>query len=330
MILGSALQTAYSLVNAFWVGKRLGTESLAAVTVSQPVIFVTIAAAAGLTLATNILIAQYYGARNYERIKEVVQTSAVLVAGVSLALLALGLTFAPYLLRMVDTPANIFPAALSYLRVIFWTLPLSFGIFLIASMLRGIGDSKTPVYFQAVSVLANAILDPLLMFGYLGLPRLGLNGTAYASIIAQAAAMVALLLYVPRNRPLVMPDWRRPRIHLSTAWTLFEIGGPSMLQQSMVSLSMLFIVKFVSQFGSDVDAAFGAAIRIDSVAFLPALTVGMAISTIAGQNIGAGKLGRVREAFRWGVLLGGGISLVIMLLVVSFPGFFLRAFLPGQ
>ncbi len=287
MVVGSALQTAYSLVNAFWVGKRLGTEALAAVTVSQPVIFVMIAAAGGLTLATNILLAQYYGARNYDRIKGVVQTSTVLVVGVSVILLALGLIFSPRLLHLVDTPADVFPLALSYLRVIFWTLPLSFGLFLIASMLRGIGDSKTPVYFQAVSVVVNAILDPLLMFGYFGFPRLGLNGTAYATIIAQAAAVLALLIFLPGHRPLVMPDWRRLRIHLDTAWALFEIGAPSMVQQSMVSLSMVFIVRFVSHFGSNVDAAFGAAIRVDSVAFLPALTIGMAISTLAGQNIGA-------------------------------------------
>ena len=330
MVVGSALQTSYSLVNGFWVGRQLSPASLAAVTVSQPVIFVTIAAAGGLTLATNILVAQYYGGRNYERIKSVVQTSTVLVVGVSLLLLLLGLLLSAPLLRAMDTPASIFPAALSYLRVIFWTLPLSFGLFLISSMLRGIGDSKTPVYFQAVSVVINAILDPLLMFGYFGFPRLGLNGTAYATILAQGVAVVALMLYLPGHRPLVMPDWRRLRVHFDTALTLFRIGGFSMVQQSMVSLSMVFIVKFVSRFGADVDAAFGAAIRLDSVAFLPALTIGMAISTLAGQNIGARRLDRVRETFRWGVLLSGGVSLAIMLVVISFPQVFLHAFLPSQ
>ncbi len=327
MVAGSALQTAYSLVNAFWVGRRLGTDALAAVTVSQPVIFVMIAAAGGLTLATNILIAQYYGAKNWERIKEVVQTSAVLVGAVSCVLLALGIALTPFLLRAIDTPANIFAMAASYLRIIFWTVPLSFGIFLISSMLRGIGDAKTPVYFQAVSVVVNAVLDPLLMFGYLGFPRLGLNGTAYATILAQVAAMVALLVYMPSRRPVVMPDWRHPRLHLQTVRALFLIGAPSMLQQSMVSLSMVFIVKFVSAFGSQVDAAFGAAIRIDSLAFLPALTIGMAISTIAGQNIGAGRLERVREAFRWGVLISGGISAIIALAALLYPTAFLHLFL---
>ena len=330
MVAGNALQTAYGLVNGFWVGQRLGPHALAAVTVSQPVIFVTISAAAGLTLATNILIAQYYGARNWERIKGVVQTSAVLIMGISAMLVGVGLTLAPHLLRAVDTPPDIFPAALSYLRIMFWTLPLTFAVFLIGSMLRGIGDSKTPVYFQAVSVGVNAVLDPLLMFGYLGLPKLGLNGTAWATIVAQTAAVVALLIFVPGHRPLVMPDWRRPRMHLGTVRTLVVVGIPSMVQQSSVSFSMIFIVKFVSQFGSNVDAAFGAGLRLDGVAFLPALTIGMAISTIAGQNIGAGRLDRVREAFRWGVVLSGGVSLAIMLAVLCFPRLLLHAFLPSR
>ena len=101
-------------------------------------------------------------------------------------------------------------------------------------MLRGIGDSKTPVYFLVVSVLVNIVLDPLLMFGWLGLPKLGLNGTAYATIFSQAVAIVALMLYVPKRRPLVMPELRQRSMDLPTVWLLTEIGFPSMLQQTVV------------------------------------------------------------------------------------------------
>ena len=331
MLAGSALQTAYSFVNAFWVGKRLGAGALAAVTVSQPVIFVTIAAAAGLTLATNILIAQYYGARDWDRLKRVVQTSAVFATAVGLVLLALGLTFARELLLLINTPGDVFAASLGYLRIVLWTLPLTFWLFLIGAMLRGIGDSRTPVYFQTVSVLLNTVLDPILMFGWLGFPRLGLNGTAWATIFSQAAAVVALMLYVPKRRPLVMPQLRPRRMDLQTTWLLIEIGFPSMVQQSVVSVSMLVIVSLVSRFGSLTDAAFGAGLRIDSVAFMPAITIGLAVSTLAGQNLGAGKLERVREVFRWGLLLSGGISLVIAVLAASFPTYCLRIFIndPG-
>lgn len=327
MLAGSVLQVAYSLVNAFWVGKFLGTSALAAVTVSQPVIFVLIAVAAGLTLATNILIAQSVGAHRWERVKEAVQTSIILVGGISLFFLAIGMVLVKQLLSFVNTPPDIFPMASTYLRIFLWTLPFTFGIFLLGSMLRGIGDSQTPVYFQTVSVVLNAILDPLLMFGKLGLPALGLNGTAWATIISQVIAVVALVIYVARARPLVSPDWGHLRIDGATAGALLTLGLPTMVQQSVVSVSLLGITRLVSSFGTVADAAFGAAIRIDNVAFLPALTIGMAVSTIAGQNVGAGAFQRVRATFWWGLLLSGGISLVIALLAITIPDFFLRAFL---
>ena len=189
MLAGSVLQTAYSLVNAFWVGKYLGTNALAAVTVSFPAIFVLVALGAGLTIATNILIAQYVGAREWEKLKDVVQTSIIVVVFLSMAFLALGLGYASVILRVVGTPADVFPIALGYIRIYFWTLPFGFGIFLIGAMLRGIGDSRTPLYFQAGAVVLNAMLDPLLIFGVAGFPKLGLNGTAFASIIVQALAV---------------------------------------------------------------------------------------------------------------------------------------------
>ena len=167
----------------------------------------------------------------------------------------------------------------------------------------------------------------MLIFGLLGLPRLGLNGTAYASIISQAAVVIGLIIYIPRRRPLVSADWRHLRIDWPTAWLLIRIGFPAMIQQSVVSVSLIFIVTFVSAFGANADAAFGAAIRIDQVAFLPALVIGMAVSTLSGQNIGAQQYDRVRQTFWWGILLSGGISFGISILALSIPYVFLRAFL---
>lgn len=327
MLAGGLLQTAYSLINAFWVGKFLGTIALAAVTVSMPAVFVLIGAAGGLTLAANILVAQYYGARQWARIRDVVQTATALIGGASLVLLLAGFILAEHLLQLMSTPRAVLPLAVGYLRIFLWTMPLMFGIFLIGSLLRGIGDSSTPVYFQAASVALNTILDPLLMFGWLGLPRLGVIGTAWASIIAQIAALTGLLIYVPRRRALVAPQWNRISLDPAIAWLLVRIGLPAMVQQSVVSVSLLVIVTLVNRFGKDTVAAFGAAVRIDQVAFLPALTIGAAVATLAGQNIGARRFARAQQAFRWALLLSGAISGVITFTVVSIPGVVLRAFL---
>ena len=327
MLAGSVMQTLYSLINAFWVGRYLGTNALAAVTVSFPAIFVLIAVGAGLTLGSNILIAQYVGAREFEKVKDVVQTSVLMVAGLVVIFLALGLSFSGPLLRLMRTPLEVYPFALRYINIYYWTLPFGFALFLMSAFLRGIGDSRTPLYFQAVAIGINTVLDPLLMFGLLHLPRLGLNGTAYASIIAQAFAAAGLWIYIPRRRALVSPEWRYLRMTLHTAWLLVRVGLPSMVQQSVVSVSLLFIVAFVSAFGANADAGFGAALRIDQIAFLPALTIGMAVSTLSGQNIGAYKYERVRAVFRWGLVISGGISLAISVTVMAFPQIILRAFL---
>ena len=330
MLAGSALQTAYSFINAVWVGKFLSENALAAITVSMPIFFMNTALAGGLTLAANVLTAQCAGAQDWKRLRSVVQNSFILITAISLALTVIGIALAGPLLRAMNTPPEILPAATSYLRIFLWTLPFSFSIFLIGSLLRGIGDSKTPLYFQAVSLVLNAVLDPLLMFGLLGLPRLGLNGTAVASLIAQCVAVIALWIYAARRRPVVMPDFRQLKLEAATARQLIVVGLPSAAQQSVVSFSMFFLVTFVSAFGASADAAFGAGLRIDAVAFLPALTIGMAVSSLAGQNIGARQYDRVKEVFKWGALLSGGISLCIGLVVFAAPAVFLKAFINNQ
>ena len=326
MLAGNFLQVAFSLVNGFWVGKRLGPDALAAVTVSQPVVFVFIAMAAGLTLGANILVAQDAGAKDWARLQRVVQTSYVLIGTLSFFFLALGLWNIDGLLSFMHTDPGIYRAAAGYLRVFLWTLPFSFWLFLISSVLRGIGDSRSPVYFQVAAVLINGILDPLLMFGWLGFPKLGLVGTAWATLIAQGIGVLGLLIFVARKRPLVNPDWRHFNFDIPTAGLLLFIGFPSMIQQSVVSVSMVGIVRYVSQFGIPADAAFGAALRIDSVAFMPAITMGMAASTMAGQNIGVRCFNRVRQTFGWGALMSVGISALIMLVAMLAPQVLLRAF----
>ncbi|MDD3926352.1 MAG: MATE family efflux transporter [bacterium] len=326
MLAGSALQTAYSFINAIWVGQYLGKADLAAITVSFPVIFVLMSLAGGLTLATNILMSQYCGAKNDLQMRKVVQSSIPLIGSMSLLLLIVGEIFAPHILQAMDTPPEVLLLAVPYLRIFLIALPFAFGVFLVSSMLRGIGDSTTPLYFQTVSVVLAAALDPLLMFGWLGFPRLGLNGTAWASVITQIGTVVAIYVYLHRKRSPVSPDWRRLNMDRETTLHTFKIGIPSALQQSLVSVSMVFIISMVNRFGANATAAFGAASRIDQLVILPAQTLSMAISTLSGQNIGAGKLPRVSQVFRWGVLISIGLTLVPSVLALTTPHWLLRIF----
>ncbi|MDC0711094.1 MATE family efflux transporter [Stigmatella sp. ncwal1] len=326
MLLGSFLQTAYSFVNAIWVGQYLGTSALAAVTVSFPIVFVLFAIGMGLTLATNILVSQSYGARRMDELRKAVDSSTVLMVSLGIVFTILGELFAPSVLRAMDTPPEILDASIHYLRIFLLSLPLGFSLFLIRSLLQGVGDSKTPLYFQFGSVLLAAALDPVLMFGWLGFPKLGLNGTAWATVFSQLVSLTALITYLRAKKVPVAPSW--PRFdHLGPiTWKTLRIGLPSAVQQSLVSIGMVFVTGIVNGFGEVSTAAFGAASRIDQIAFLPAMTFGMAISTLAGQNLGAGRQDRIREIFLWGCLFSGGITLIITAVTVSVPGALLRIF----
>ncbi|WP_044191577.1 MATE family efflux transporter [Hyalangium minutum] len=326
MLVGSFLQTAYSFVNAIWVGQFLGTAALATVTVSFPVIFVLAAIGMGLTMATNILVSQNYGAKRMDALRQVVDSSTVLIYSLAIVLTVLGELLAPSILRAMDTPEDIFEPSVSYLRVFLLTLPFSFGVFVIRSMLQGVGDSKTPLYFQVGSLLATTALDPVLMFGWLGLPKLGLVGTAWASLVSQIGLLLALIVWLRRKKSPVAPAW--PRLsHLGpVTWQTLRIGLPSSVQQSFISIGIVLVTGIVNGFGEVATAAFGAASRIDQIAFMPAMTFGMAISTLAGQNLGAGHHHRVKEIFWWGCLFSGGITLIISVVAVLFPEALLRIF----
>ncbi|MHB9134197.1 MAG: MATE family efflux transporter [Armatimonadota bacterium] len=326
MLAGSALQTAYSFINAIWVGQQLGVSAMAAVTVSFPVVFVLMALGGGLTMATNILIAQYFGARDMAQVRKVVNNSVLLVLGVSVLLVIIGEIFAWQIIRVMNTPPEVIESAARYLQIFLIALPFAFGVFLISSMLRGIGDSTTPLYFQTASVALAVILDPVLMFGWLGFPRLGLNGTAWATVITQAGAVVAVFIYMQRRRSPVSPSWTRLNLDWHIMWKTVKIGMPAAIQQSLVSVGMIFVVGMVNGFGKNATAAFGAAMRIDQLAFMPSMTMSMAVSTLAGQNIGAGKMHRVKEIFRWGVLISAGITAVASVLAVTVPHWLLRIF----
>jgi putative MATE family efflux protein len=153
-----------------------------------------------------------------------------------------------------------------------------------------------------------------------------LNGTAWAATIAQGSAVIALLIHLSRTRSPVAPTWTDLRVDWPIAWTTFRIGVPESVQMSLVSVGMVFVTGIVNRFGENATAAFGAASRVDQLAFMPAMTLSLAVSTVTAQNLGAGLYSRVRQAFWWGLASACAMTLTASLLVVSVPGTLLRIF----
>lgn len=326
MLAGNLIHSGYTIINTVWVGKMVGPDAVAAIAVSFPVVFLFIAVSSGATLATTILVAQRYGARDYESLKKVVGCSFAISALLALLFTAVCLLSADLILGLLNTPASVAGLASSYLRISACGFVFMFLSLLITSILRGIGDTVTPLIFMGSGVLLNAVLDPFLIIGVGPLPCLGLRGAALASVISGAFSLFLGLLYLVRNDSVAA--FRPGKLSLDAAMTglIFRIGLPSMLQQSLVALGLGTVMSFVNSFGAAATAAFGAATRIDHVAFLPAMSIGMAVSVLTGQNMGAGRLDRVRETFLWGIVMTTAITGSAAIVFVSVPGLLLRAF----
>lgn len=324
MLVANLLNAGYAVINTIWVGNIVGPDAVGATAVSFPIFFILIAVAAGATMAVSILVAQYYGAKNHEMVSRVVNTSFAFFLILGIVLTVAGILATDTLLWMMDTPAEIFPLASQYMKISLYGLTFIFMFFMVTAILRGIGDTVTPLVFLGVSTGVNAVLDPLLIMGIGPFPKLGLNGAAYASVFSQGIAFAAALVYLNKKQAIVR--FRTLSIDPAIMGLIFRIGFPSMIQQSLVSIGAAFITTMVNAFGATATAAFGAAGRIEGLAIMPAMSISMAVATLAGQNLGAGKPERVKDIFRAGLVLSLSVTAVITLLALAAPRLLLSMF----
>jgi putative MATE family efflux protein len=333
ILLGNVLQSVNGSVNAIWVGKYLGAAAFAAAGNSNVVMFLLFAVIFGLSMATTIMVGQSVGAGNMGEAKRVVGTSAVFFLGVSLLLATAGAAATRELLAALSTPPDALAPALNYMRIIFLALPFMGGLFFVMAVLRGAGDSRTPFRYLVLSVALDIALNPLFIFGLGPLPRLGMAGSALATLIAQAVSFFALLLHLYRVRhPLCIHGGELGL--LAVDWSLVRIlvarGVPMGLQLFVVSSSMLAMTKLVNGFGSQETAAFNAAMQLWNYVQMPALAIAAAVSSMAAQNVGAGRWDRVARIAVTGVLfnlLSGG---ALILLIYVFNRSALALFLPAD
>lgn len=321
ILFANILQSLNGSVNSIWVGRYLGEAALTATSNSNTVLFLLIGASFGIAMAATILIGQCIGARDMPEAKRVVGTSATFFASISILMALIGLTFSEPLLVAMRTPAFALPLAVAYMRVIFLALPFLFMYAFVGSVLRGAGDSKTPFYFMLLSVAIDIALNPAFIFGIGPIPRLGIAGSALATLMAQAITLTALVIHLYRRRHMLVlhkDEIRYLRLDWTIVGTLVKKGIPMGGQMLVVSLSGVLMISLVNNFGVDTAAAFGAALQLWNYIQMPAFAVGMAVSAMAAQNVGAQKWDRVNSVARVGVLysliLTGSMVLVIELL----------------
>ncbi len=312
MLLGNIFQQFYNMADSVIVGRFVGTDALAAVGTGFPVIFFMVALIMGVGMGGTVLIAQYFGAKDHRSVRAVVDTAYIFLFGAGIAMSIIGVSIARPILVAMRVPASILPQATTYLRIIFAGMVTTFGYNGVAAILRGLGDSKTPLYLLIAATLLNVALDLLFVvaFGW------GIAGAAWATVIAQGVSFIGTMAVLQRRGGLARIDFKAMRWDGGMFRQMLKIGLPAGLQQTFVSLGMMTLSGIVNGFGPATMAAYAASARIESLATMPAMNLSQALMTFTGQNIGAGKIERVRKGHWSAILVNAGISLSMTLLIV--------------
>lgn len=289
MLLGNVFQQLYTLTDSVIVGKFLGKEALGAVGASFPLTFTMISLIIGIASGTTVVIAQYFGAKDENNVRRAIDTMYIFIFWASIVMGIMGIIFSGPIFRLIHLPEDILPLASTYMQIYFGGILFFFGFSGTSAILRGLGDSKTPLYFLIISTVTNIILDLLFIVVF----KWGIAGAAWATLISQAGAFFTLTLYLNSKHPVINLSIRKYIWDKAIFRQSLRIGLPTGLQQTFVSLGMLAILRIVNDFGTNTVAAYSVATRIDGLASLPAMNFGQALSTYTGQNIGANKHERV-------------------------------------
>lgn len=327
IVIANLLQAGYQLVDAFWVG-RLGGYAVAAVSVSTPVIFLTIALGTGFAMAGSILIAQYFGAGNMEKVNRTAAQTLLLVVLVSVILGAAGYALSPFFLHLLRVSPDVYDGALGFLRISFIGLVFNFCFFVFQSIMRGIGNVTLPIYIVLGTVILNFALDPLFIFGYHSFQGYGVRGAAIATLFTQSIAAVIGFVVLFKGKRGIHVKWSDFIPDMQHIKRAFAIGFPASIEQSMRALGLLLMTFLIASFGTTTVASYGAGSNILQVVMIPAMGLSMSISTLAGQNIGAGNIERAARVAKAGSTVGFSVLTAIGILVFITASHLIRFFVP--
>lgn len=327
------LQSLNGSINAVWVGRYLGESALAATSNANNIMFLMFAAVFGFGMAATILVGQSFGRRDIDGARRAFGSAVGLIFWSSIVVATLGWIFAPEILTLLATPGEAMPLALTYLRIIFLSLPSSMLMVLMMMGLRGTGDSMTPLWFGLLASVLDVILNPLLIAGMGPFPRMGIAGSATATLVANVVSVGSLVGYI---------YWKDLTLRLRGAelsylfpsrdvvWAIVAKGVPIGAQMIVIALAGLTMLGLVNREGVDTTAAFGVTLQLWAYVQMPAMAVGAAVSAMAAQNIGADKWDRVESTTRWGLLFSTAITATMVVALLVFDRPVMALFLGGD
>ena len=312
MLLGNVFQQLFSVVDSIVVGNFVGKEALAAVGASFPVIFIMVSMIIGLVIGTTVVISQYFGAKDFVKVKRAIDTMYIYSAIAGIITTVIGLIISEPLLRLLGLPEDIMPQATQYLRIYLSGLIIFFGFNGISAVLRGLGDSKTPLYFLIIATVANIVLDLL----FVAVFKMGVAGAAYATLIANGLAFLLAIIWLNKTHKLIRIAIKGLHFDREIFRHSIRIGLPTGIQQTLVAMGALALMGIVNKFGTNVIAGFSVASRLDSLAMIPAMSFSQALSTFVGQNIGANKPERIRAGLISTVKMSGIVTIVTTVFII--------------
>ena len=314
MLIGNLFQQAYSLADSIVVGHFVGANALAAIGSTSSTTFLFFSVCSGIASGSSVVTSQYFGADNVRKTKSAIANSAYLMFAAALIMGLAAYVAAPSVLRLLGTPEEILPDAIAYIRISCLGVPLVAVYNYASSMLRALGDSRTPLFFLIIASILNIILDVVFVYFF----RMGVVGVGVATVIAQLVSGASCILYALRHNPYFMlskEDWKPDR---KVMWHALRLGLPMAMQWSMIAVSTSVLQGFVNSFGPAAMAAYTATCRLDQLLQQPYGSVNAALATYTGQNYGAKRMDRVRDGLKHGLLMCTVFTLVMFAAVQLF------------
>ena len=314
LLMGNLFQQLYNTVDTWVLGNFVSNEAYSAVGNVGPIVNMLIGFFMGLSSGAGVVISQYYGAGQHDKVQHTVHTAIVMTLILGVIFTGLGIFMIPFMLDLMNMPESVAPEATTYLTIYFSGL-MGLMLYNIGSgILRAVGDSKRPFYFLVVCAVLNTALDLLFVLAF----GMGVEGVAIATILSQAVSAVLVMITLLRTDSCIKITVKKLRIHWDMLKKIFKVGIPAALQLAVTAFSNIFVQSYINYFGPNCMSGWTTYSKVDQLLFLPMQSISLAGTTFVGQNLGKGQTDRARQGVKVAMLLACGATVLLMIPVITF------------
>ncbi|MBQ8368572.1 MAG: MATE family efflux transporter [Clostridia bacterium] len=322
LLVGNIFQQLYNTVDTWVVGNYVSEQAFSAVGSVGPIINMLIGFFMGLSSGAGVVISQYYGARKYDKVHDTVHTCIVMTLVLAVVFTAVGIAMTPTMLRLMNTPEDVFPESRAYLTIYFSGI-IGLMFYNIGSgILRAVGDSQRPFYFLVVSAVLNTVLDLVFVIAF----DMGVAGVAYATIISQGVSAILCIITLLRTDTCIRLSLRHLKMHWDMMKKIIKVGIPAAIQMTITAFSNVFVQSYINYFGTAFMGGWTAYAKIDQFMFMPMQSIALASTTFVGQNLGKNQVERSYEGIRKSMVMATACTFIILIPIMIFAPYLVQFF----